>query len=104
MIRNAAWVQRNGPVRLVSTTACHCASVRFSIGTGGAPVPALLNSTSRRPNFSTVRAKSVSTDRASATLVGTAQHGPVGCERGGLCESVRAAARERDGVAFSGKR
>ena len=35
---------------------------------------------------------------------GNRQHGPVGCKRSGLCERVRAAARERDGVAFSGKR
>src|SRR5881397_3917228 len=49
MMRKACCVHRNGPVRLVFTTACHCARVRSSKFTGGAPMPALLNSTSSRP-------------------------------------------------------
>src|SRR6516165_1379280 len=48
----ASWVQRKGPERLVSTTACHCSYVRSSSGTGGAPIPALLNSKSKRPKVS----------------------------------------------------
>ena len=47
--RKAAWVQKNGPFRLVSTTARHCAGDSVSNGTAGAPMPALLNSTSTRP-------------------------------------------------------
>ena len=54
MSRNASWVQRNAPVRLTSTTRRHCSTVRSSSGTGGAPVPALLNSRSSRPNVSFV--------------------------------------------------
>ncbi len=38
---------QEGPLRLVlTTTACHCSRPRFSNGTAGAPVPALLNSRS----------------------------------------------------------
>ena len=37
MSRNAAWVQRNAPVRLTSTTRRHCSTVRSSSGTAGAP-------------------------------------------------------------------
>ena len=50
IIRNAARVQRKAPVRLVSTTARHCSTVRSSSGTPGAEMPALLKSTSSRPN------------------------------------------------------
>src|SRR4051794_8297554 len=50
MSLNASWVQRNGPVRFTSTTCRHCSKVRSSNGIGGAAVPALLNSTSSRPN------------------------------------------------------
>ena len=37
------------PVRFTSTTACHFSNGRSSIGTAGAPMPALLKSTSSRP-------------------------------------------------------
>src|SRR5258707_13993440 len=47
MMRKACCVHRNGPVRLVFTTACHCARLKSSNGTGGGPLPALLKSTSR---------------------------------------------------------
>ncbi len=46
------------PVRLVSTTAFQVATGSSSSSTGGAPMPALLNSTSRRPNVSSIRANS----------------------------------------------
>ena len=49
MIRKACCVHRNGPVRLVLTTACHCSRLRSSKFTGGAPMPALLKRTSSRP-------------------------------------------------------
>src|SRR5438034_7205172 len=71
MIRNASWVQRKGPERLVSTTAFHCSYVRSSSGTGGAPMPALLNSKSKRPKASFVLANRLLTDEGSVTLVGT---------------------------------
>src|ERR1700730_1156594 len=70
MSRNASWVQRKVPVRLVWTTAVHRAYVRSSSGTGGAPIPALLNSRSRRPKTSLVRANRLPTDEGSVTSVG----------------------------------
>src|SRR5260221_628808 len=51
MMRIASWVQRKAPVRFAFTTVIHCSYVRSSMGIAGAPVPALLKSTSRRPNF-----------------------------------------------------
>ena len=48
--RNASRVQRNAPVRFTSTTRRHASIVRSSSGIAGAPVPALLKRTSRRPN------------------------------------------------------
>ena len=72
MIRNASWVQRNEPVRLVSTTARHCSTDRSSRGMAGAPIPALLNRRSRRPKTSTVRVKRARMDSGSVTSVGTA--------------------------------
>src|SRR5262249_47709745 len=68
----ASWVQRNTPVRLMSTTAFHCSKVKSSIGTPGAPMPALLNSTSRRPKASLAFANRARTDCGSLTSVGTA--------------------------------
>ena len=65
-----ACVQRNTPVRLMSTTAFHCSNVRSSSGTAGAPTPALLNSTSRRPNVSARRANSASHRRGIAHVGG----------------------------------
>src|SRR5947208_1070607 len=72
MILNASCVQRNEPVRLVSTTAFHCSKGRSSSGTAGAPMPALLKSRSSRPNVSLVRAKSARTEAGSPTSVTTA--------------------------------
>ena len=72
MSLNASRVQRNVPVRLTSTTRCHCSTVSSSIGIPGALAPALLNRKSSRPNASFVRAKSASTDAGSLTSAGTA--------------------------------
>ena len=71
MIRNASWVHRNEPVRLVSTTARHCSTERSSRGMAGAPIPALLNRRSSRPKTSTVRVKRARMDSGSVTSVGT---------------------------------
>ena len=45
--RNACRAHRNEPVRFTSTTRCQSSTSSSSIGTGGATVPALLNSRSR---------------------------------------------------------
>ena len=71
MILKASWVQRNTPVRLVSTTVFHCSYVNSSRGTAGAPVPALLNKRSSRPNASFVLANRALMDAGSLTSVGT---------------------------------
>ncbi|CFW40718.1 Uncharacterised protein [Bordetella pertussis] len=47
--RIAACAHRNMPVRLVSTTSRQVSTGNSSMGTAGAPRPALLNSTSSRP-------------------------------------------------------
>ena len=58
MILIASCVHRNMPVRLVATTFCQVSKGRSSSGTGGAPMPALLNSTSSRPKVDLVVANS----------------------------------------------
>src|SRR5437867_5283732 len=70
MILNASCVQKNEPVRLVSTTAFHCATVRSS-RSPAAPMPALLNRRSSRPNALLVCAKSERMAWGSHTSVGT---------------------------------
>jgi hypothetical protein len=72
MIRNASCVHKNAPVRLTSTTAFHCSWDRSSRRTGGAPVPALLNSRSSLPNVSVVLANRARTEAGSDTSAGTA--------------------------------
>ena len=72
MIRKAACVHRNGPVRLMSTTFFHCSKVRSSSITPGALTPALLNSTSTRPQVAFTFANSAATDSGWLTSVGTA--------------------------------
>ena len=57
----------------MSTTAFHCSKVSSSMGTGGAPIPALLNNTSSRPKASLVLAKSALTEAGSLTSVATAR-------------------------------
>src|SRR5580700_4081771 len=52
--RNASWVQKNGPLRFVWTTRCHCSAVRSSNSADGIPTPALLNNRSKRPNACSV--------------------------------------------------
>src|SRR6201982_3717041 len=62
MILMAPCVHRNMPVKLVATTCCQVSNGRSSSGTGGAPTPALLNSTSSRPKVDFTVAKSVRID------------------------------------------
>ncbi len=71
MILNASCVHRKAPVRLMSTTAFHCSYDSSSSDMAGAPMPALLNSTSSRPNVSIVLAKSARTDSGTPTSVWT---------------------------------
>src|SRR5437879_6372459 len=63
MILKASCVHRNEPVRLVSTTAFHCSTLRSS-RRPAAPIPALLNRRSRRPNALLVCAKRARPARA----------------------------------------
>src|SRR5258708_13472397 len=73
MILMASCVHRKGPVRLDITTVCQVSNGRSSNGTGGAPPPALLNTRSRRPNFSLVRADRPWIDSPFAPSRGTAR-------------------------------
>ena len=66
---NASCVQRNRPVRLTSTTDFHCSDVTSSSGVRSDSVPALLNSTSSRPNFSLTAANRARTDSGCVTSV-----------------------------------
>src|SRR6516162_7621423 len=75
-MRIASCVHRKVPLRLVSTTAFHFSYGRSSIGTGGAPMPALLNRTSSRPNACLVVANSVLIDAGSAMSAGTTKFFP----------------------------
>src|SRR3954452_15461574 len=72
IIRNASRAHRNAPVRLTSTTERHCSTVRSSMVAPGTLMPALLKSTSRRPNSFAAAAKSRATESGSVTSVGTA--------------------------------
>src|SRR5665213_2024209 len=63
--RNAAWMHKNAPVRLVSKTSRHCSKERSSNGIAGALVPALLKSRSRRPNRALISAKRAAMDAGS---------------------------------------
>src|SRR5262245_3807849 len=71
MILIASCVHRNEPVRLVSTTAFHFSKGSSSRGTGGAPMPALLNRRSSRPKTCFVCVKRARMDSGSLTSVGT---------------------------------
>src|ERR1700684_4079054 len=73
MIRNACCVHKNGAVRLVDTTACHCARLKSSNGTGGAPMPALLKRRSSRPWASITWANSAAIEPGSAMSAETAR-------------------------------
>ena len=61
MIRIAPRAHRNIPVRLILTISRQTSVGRSSIGTGGPPRPALLNSTSSRPKRRDTSAKSALT-------------------------------------------
>ena len=97
--RNACCVQRKTAVRLMSTTVCHCSTVRSSSGIGGAPVPALLKSRSRRPKLVLGRGEE-RLDRGRIGDVGRARRGRVAARVAGgrarRLERVGAAAGERD--------
>ncbi len=105
--RNAACVQRNAPVRLTSTTRRHCSTVRSSSGTGGAPVPALLNSRSRRPKAASVASKRARTDAGIARRrrgrPGPARR-PAPASAIGLLQRLAAPAGEDDRVALAQQR
>ena len=104
MILMASWVHTNMPVRLVSTTFFQVSSGSSSIGTAGAPMPALLNRRSSRPNSFFTRANSALIDSGSLTSVGTESGlGVAGLLRG-FVELVGAAAGQHDGVAVLGER
>src|SRR5438093_6052548 len=75
----ASCAHRNTPVRLTSTAAVHCSNVRSSIGTAGAPVPALLKGRSKRPNISLILLKSARTACGLLTSVGTTSIRPSEC-------------------------
>ena len=79
--RNASCVQRKAPVRFVSTTAVQSSSGSSSSGTAGAPIPALLKSTSRRPNLRSTSANSAR-DRLRITDVTRQSDGSVTRLRG----------------------
>src|ERR1700730_8351234 len=71
----AAWVQRNGPIRLVLRIVCQKSSVSRSssangIGAGVAGVPALLTRKSRRPSASIARLVIASASPGFDTLPG----------------------------------
>ena len=94
----ACWVQRKTAVRLMSTTVCHCSTVSSSSGIGGAPMPALLNRTSRRPNLLLDR-REQRLDGGRIGGVGRHREGAVGAVAGGdagRLEGVGAAAGEGD--------
>ena len=71
IIRNAPWVHRKAPVRLVSTTRRQASTLSSSSGLGGAPVPALLKSRSRRPQRRCTASNTAATDGGEVTSAGT---------------------------------
>jgi hypothetical protein len=72
MILMASWVQTNMPVKLVSTTFFQVSSGNSSIGTAGAPMPALLNRQVESAEFLASRGRTGALiDSGSLTSVGT---------------------------------
>src|ERR1700686_1753959 len=76
----AAWVQRNGPIRLVLRIDCQKSSLSRSssakgIGVGVAGVPALLTRKSRRPSASIARLAIVSAPPRFAGVAGAGVKG-----------------------------
>src|SRR3954452_13225239 len=77
MILIASCEHTNSAVRFVSTTSFHFSTGSSWNGTGGAPIPALLNSTSRRPYFSFTLANNARIASTSFTSVGTISVSPL---------------------------
>ena len=106
IIRNASWVHRNAPVRLTSTTACHCSSVRSSSGRAGRADAGVVEQHVEAPERRAGRRE----QRAHRSRVGhvggdrqrlpAADHGLV--DR--LLQRRRPATRERDAVAVAQQR
>src|SRR5215467_5308814 len=67
----ASCAHRKAPVRLTSTTDVHCSNDRSSMGTPGAPDPALLKSKSSLPNVSAAFVNRARTEAGFVTSVGT---------------------------------
>ena len=63
--------QNTAPSTLVRHVACHAPTSISSTAADGPNTPALLNSTSTRPNADTDSANKACTDTASVTSVGT---------------------------------
>ena len=89
------------PVKLVATTFCQVSKGRSSSGTGGAPMPALLNKTSSRPKVDFTVANSARIDSRFDTSVGTASAcAPTRVDLAGdLVEHFLAAAGQHQAVA-----
>ena len=75
MRRPAAWAHRNTPVRLMSTARRHSSALTSSVGLL-AEMPALLTSTSMRPQACSTWAKARSTASASVTEAWQARASP----------------------------
>ena len=69
--RTASRAQTSAPSTLVRQVACHCSSSISPTVAEGPNTPALLNSTSIRPNAATAAANNAATDAAFVTSVGT---------------------------------
>ena len=76
IMRNAALATRKQPLRLTATTLVHCSQVKSPKLVLGTLPPALLNSTSSRPNLSLMAANRASTWAGWVTSVGTARVRP----------------------------
>ena len=96
MMRNASCVQRNVPVRLVSTHGRPLLERRGPRAARRARrCPALLNSRSSRPNRSSISAKSAATDSGSRTSQVTAT-APAPASAAAALERFQAPSREDD--------
>ena len=100
--RNASCVQRNAPVRFVSTTDCHCSTVSSSSGIAGAPMPALLKSRSSRPKRSAISAKSDRDGGRIGDVAGDRDRAVAG-RRGGRLERLEASPGKDDRPAVAGE-
>src|ERR1043165_5886770 len=100
MILKASCVHTNNAVRFVSTTSFHFSTGNSWNGTGGAPMPALLNSTSSRPYLSFTVANSARMASTLVTSVGTAMPLPPPSFRTASSGSLRRPARPTEYPAF----